>query len=178
MRFAGPLRPEFDDVVIPFAKRNQPDQLQQFAAAAECLGVEADALNQHIDPFVGRETLASRDVLVEIESGQLDGLQRFQQPGYAIFFRMLVLDVSDAPDAADQQLGMFLDRVRRDDDLLDAQVRERRLVHVVLVVQGDADLIDDLVPPFFADQRADKAGFVAMDIMLGQDAFDRLDATV
>jgi hypothetical protein len=80
----------------------------QLAALAEHLRVEADALHQQVDPLVGGELLAGLDVAVEIEVGELDRLEGRQDPGAGVLvLGELVLEVGNAPDAADQQLGVF-----------------------------------------------------------------------
>jgi hypothetical protein len=119
VRFAGSLWAKFDQVVVALAKRDQADQLGQLAAAAEHLGIEADALDQQVDPLVGGELLAGLHIAVKIEMGQLDRLEGRQDPGSGVLvFTELILEVGDAPDAADQQLGVFFDRARIDKHLL------------------------------------------------------------
>ena len=65
-------------------------------------------------------------------------------------FAVEVLDVADAPDAADEELRVRLDRGGLDDHALDAEVGELGLVDVGLLVEGDGDLVDDPVPPALA----------------------------
>jgi len=43
------------------------------------------------------------------------------------------------------------------------------------VIEVDADLVDDLVPPLFPDIGPDQAGLVAMDVMLAKDLLDGVD---
>ena len=70
---------------------------------------------------------------------------------------------------------MSLDGCRIDQDLLDAQVCELRLIDVRLVIQRDAEPINNLVPPLFLDGRANQSGLIPMDIVLAQNLLDRLD---
>ena len=88
----------------------------------------------------------ARQVAVEVEVGELDRLDRAEDPGAdARVVAVEVLDVADAPHAADEQLRVGLDGAGVDEHLLDAEVGELGLVDVVLVVEVDADLVDDLV---------------------------------
>ena len=63
-----------------------------------------------------------------------------------------------------------------DDHLLDAEVGELGLVDVVLVVEGDGDLVDDPVPAALLDGRLDQLGLVAVDVVLGEDLPHGVDA--
>ena len=71
---------------------------------------------------------------------------------------------------------MALDRPRVDQHLFNAEVRELRLIDVGLVVQLDADFVDDLIASLFSDIRADKPRLAAMDVMPAEYLLDRLDA--
>ena len=109
--FAGSLGAKFNQVVVTFAKRDQADQLGQLAALAEHLRVEADALHQQVDPLVGGELFAGFNIAVEIEMGELDRLEGRQDPRAGAFvFGKLIFQISDAPHAADQELGVFFYR--------------------------------------------------------------------
>jgi len=179
MGLAGALGAEFDQVVVALGVRHQADQLADLAAPAEEVGVEADALDEQVDPFRGGEVAAGGQVGVEIEMGELDGLEGGQDPGRGVLvLAEQVLQVGDAPDPAHQQFGVGLDGGGVDEDLLDAQVAEFRLVGVGLVVEGDADAVDDLVAPPLPDGGADQARLVAVDVVLAQDLLDRVDAAL
>ena len=85
VRLASPFRAELDQVVVALAIGDQAHQLHQLAAPAEELGVEADALDQQIDPFVRGELPARGQVAVEIEVRELDRLERLQDPRADLF---------------------------------------------------------------------------------------------
>ena len=89
---------------------------------------------------------------------------------------MEVLDVADAPHAADEQLRVGLDRRRARRAPLDAEVGELGLVDVVLLVEGDGDLVDDPVAPALADRRLDQLGLVPVHVVVGEDLAHRVDA--
>ena len=71
---------------------------------------------------------------------------------------------------------MGLDRGGFDENLFESEVGEPGFVHVVFVVEGDGDLVDDLVAPAFADRRFHQLGLVAVDVVVGQDLPDGSDA--
>ena len=71
---------------------------------------------------------------------------------------------------------MGLDGRRLDEDLLDAEVGELGLVDVVLVVERDRDLVDDLVAALLADGRLDQLGLVPVDVVVGEDLANGVDA--
>ena len=64
---------------------------------------------------------------------------------------MEVLDVAQAPDTSDEELLMRVQCCRVDDDAADPQVCERSLVDVILLVERDADLVNDPVTPALLD---------------------------
>jgi hypothetical protein len=88
---------------------------------------------------------------------------------------MLIFNIRNAPDAADEQFRMGLHRPGVDEDLLDPEIGESRLVGVLVGVQVDADLVDDLPSALFPDVRPDQARLIAMDIVLAQDILDGLN---
>ena len=111
------------------------------------------------------------------KSRELDGLDGAQDPGNdPLVVGVEVLDVADAPHPAHQQLGVGLDDRRVDDDALDAEVGELGLVDVGLLVECDRDLVDDPVAPAFLDLRLDQLGLAAVDVVLGEDLADGVDA--
>ncbi len=67
MRLTGPLGAELNQVVVAFTEWNQSNQLQQFASAAKALWIEANALNQRVDPVVGAELSSVGDIAIEVE---------------------------------------------------------------------------------------------------------------
>ena len=71
---------------------------------------------------------------------------------------------------------MGLDGGGLDEHALDAEVGELGLVDVVLVVEGDGDLVDDLVAPALADRRLHQLGLVPVDVVVGEDLADGVDA--
>src|SRR5262249_17507114 len=145
-RFAGAFRTELDKVVVALDEGNEPRDLDKLGTAAAQFGVETDGLDQKVDPLFGRELTTGRDVAVEVEVRELDGLDRAENPRHdAGVVAVEVLDVADAPDPADEELGMSRDRRRLDEHLLDAEISELCLVDIVLVVEGDRDLVNDLV---------------------------------
>ena len=70
---------------------------------------------------------------------------------------------------------MAFDRVGIHDHLLNAQVAKGGFVNIPLVVQGHADLVDNLVAAPLADHGAHQSRFVAVHIMLAQDFLHCLD---
>ena len=141
------------------------------------LGVEADGLHEQVDPLVGGEPAARLEVVVEVELRQLDWLDRAEDPRHdALVVAVEVLDVADAPHAADQELGMRLDGRGLDDHALDAEVGELGLVDVGLLVEGDGDLVDDPVPAAFLDRRLDQFGLAPVDVVLGENLANSVDA--
>src|SRR5699024_8237863 len=77
---AGALRPEFDDVVVTLNERDQAGQSDELAALVELLRVEADRLHEQIDPLLGRERFASLAVVIDVDAGDLDGLEAAEDP--------------------------------------------------------------------------------------------------
>ncbi len=73
VRLAGFPRPQRDHVVIGLHERHQPQQHEQLDAAAEAGGVEADVLDEEVQPFVVGEERALLDVVVEVQAGVLQG---------------------------------------------------------------------------------------------------------
>ncbi len=67
MGFACSFRPEFDQVVVAFAKRDQPGQLYQLAAFAEPFRIKANTLDQEVNPFLCCKLNARLDVTVKIK---------------------------------------------------------------------------------------------------------------
>lgn len=117
----------------------------QLAALAEHLRVEADALHQQVDPLAGGELFAGFNIAAEIEMGELDRLEGRQDPGAGAFvFGKLIFQISNAPHSADQELGVLFHRSGINKNLFDAQIGELRLVDILLVVQVNADFVDDL----------------------------------
>ena len=110
---AGALGAELDEVVVALDERDQAHELEELAATAEQFGVEPDGLHEQVDPLIGGEPATRLEVTVEVEVRQLDGLDRAEDPRHdALVFAVEVLDVADAPDAADEELGVRLDRRR------------------------------------------------------------------
>ena len=102
MRLAGALGAELDQVVVAFDERDQAHKLEEFAASAEQFGIEADGLHEQVDPLIGGEPSARLKVLLHVELRQLDRLDRAEDPRHeALVLGVEVLDVADAPDAAD-----------------------------------------------------------------------------
>ncbi|MNG17443.1 hypothetical protein D3C84_1014310 [compost metagenome] len=100
---AGAFWPQFDQVVVTLAERDQADQLQQLVTLTEHLRVEANTLNQQIDPLIRGELLTRLQVALEVEPRDLDRLERSQNPRRCRFvLGVLVLQISDTPHAADQ----------------------------------------------------------------------------
>ncbi|MNE51679.1 hypothetical protein D3C80_1463160 [compost metagenome] len=150
--------------------------MQELVALAEHLGIEADALNKQINPLIRRELLAGLQITVEIETGDLDRLERGQHPGRGGFILcVVILKISDAPHPSNQQLLMCLHRAGVDQHLFYPEVSKLSLVHIVFVVERNADPVDDLVTPLLLDDRTYQPRFVAMHIVLAQDFLNRLD---
>ena len=63
---------------------------------------------------------------------------------------------------------MLPDRVRRNQHLADAKIGKTRLVDIFPVIQGNADLIDDLMASFFPDDGTDQTRFIAVNIVFPQ----------
>ena len=152
MRLSGSLGAKLDQVVVSFAKWNQANQLEQLAPLPKDLWVEADALQQCVDPFLCAEFGACVDVLVEVEAGQLNRLKRFKHPRNVSLFAELIFDVSNAPDAANQQFFVLLYRVRGNKNFVDAQIGESRLVDVFAFIQLNRDFVDDFITPLLLDR--------------------------
>src|SRR5699024_7947135 len=149
---AGALRPEFDDVVVTLNDRAKAGQSDELAALVELLRVEADRLHEQIDPLLGRDRFASLVVVIDVDAGDLDGLEAAEDPrDDALVVGVEVLDVADAPDAAHEELRVPLDRDVVNDDALDLEVPELRLVDVVLLVERDGHLVDHAVAALAAD---------------------------
>src|SRR5699024_2879553 len=173
---AGALRPEFDDVVVTLDERDQAGQSDQLAALVELFGVEADRLHEQIDPLIGRERLAGLVVAVDVDAGDLDGLEAAENPRHdALVVGVEVLDVADAPDAAHEELRVPLDRDVIDDDAFDLEVLELRLVDVVLLIERDGHLIDHAVAALAADLRLHEHVLVAVDVVGSQDLAHAVD---
>ncbi len=176
VRLAGALRPEFDDVVVALDERDQASQGDELAALVELLGVEADRLHEQVDPFLGRERFAGLVVVVDVDAGDLDGLEAAEDPRHdALVVGVEVLDVADAPDTADEELGVLLDRDVVDDDALDLEVLELCLVDVVLLVERDGDLVDHAVAALAADLRLHEHVLVAVDVVGREDLPNAVD---
>ena len=71
---------------------------------------------------------------------------------------------------------MRLDCHRLDKHALDAEVGELGLVDLILLVERGGDLVDDSVPPAFADCGLPQLGLVPMYVVVGQDLAYRVDA--
>ncbi|MPN22473.1 hypothetical protein SDC9_169856 [bioreactor metagenome] len=108
--FAGALGAEFDQVVVALGERDEAHELNELAPPAEQLGVEPDGLDEQVGPFFGREPASRLEGLIDVEPRELDRLDRAEDPGHhPLVVAVEVLDVADAPHAADQQLGVGLD---------------------------------------------------------------------
>ena len=177
MRLAGALGPELDEVVVALDERDEPHELEELAATAEQFGVEADGLHEEVDPLIGGEPAARLEVLLHVELRELDRLDRAEDPRHStLVFGVEVLDVADAPDTTDQELGVRLDRRGLDDHALDAKVGEFGLVDVSPLIESDGDLVDDPVPTALLDRRLDQLRLAAVDVVLGEDLSNGVDA--
>jgi len=173
---AGALRAQLDQIVVPLNVRDEAEQLEQLAATAKGFRLEADALHQQVDPLIGCEGRPQVPILLVVDLGDLDRLDGLEDPWRdPRILRKLVLHIGDAPHAGDQQFRVGLHRPAIDRDLFDPEVVEDRLIAVGLLVERDADLIDDLVAAFFLDRGLDQPGFTAVHIMLAQYVFDGLN---
>ena len=83
-----------------------------------------------------------------------------------------------APDTSDEQLGMALNVAGFNLDVFKAEVCEGGLIYGVLVVELDGHFVDDLVASLFLDGGFDEFALVAVDEVLGENAFDHLDAAL
>ena len=75
MRFSGSLGAKLNQVIVALAERDQTNQLSKLAALAEHFRVEADVLNEQIDPLICSEFFASFKVSFKIKVRELNWLQ-------------------------------------------------------------------------------------------------------
>ncbi len=75
---------------------------------------------------------------------------------------------------ARQQLLIGLHEPGIDLGILDAQICQQSLVDVTLFVEANCDLIDDFVAAPLPDFRLDLLRLIRANVVLGQDAFDRV----
>src|SRR5690606_6321902 len=108
VRLTRAFRPQFNQVVIALTERNQANALNQFATTAECLRVQADALDKHVNPLIGGKILAAFDKRIVIQAGKLYRLERTEYPGGGLpILVKLILDIADTPHPSYQQLRVF-----------------------------------------------------------------------
>ena len=73
---------------------------------------------------------------------------------------------------------MRLHRAAIYSDLFDAEVVKGCLVAIRLFVQGNTDLINNLMTPFFLNRRLDQSCLAADHIVLTQNIFDGLNTSL
>ncbi len=177
--FAGAFRSQLYKVVVSFAVGNEASYLEHLVPLAQLLRVEADGLDDEVDPFPGSELLPAFQKPFDINVRDLNGLQGVHDPGDdAGVFRLAVFHVCDAPHAADQQAFVFFDDGGFNEHALDAQVRESRLITACLVIQVDGDLVDDLVAALLLDRGSHESGLVSVNVVLSEDVLDPFNSGV
>ena len=176
MRLAGPLGTEFHQVVVALNEGNQTHQVEEFGPGAEHGGVETDGLDEQIDPLLGAKLLPGTGIGLQVQAGELDGLERVKPPGNVFrIARVGVDDVADAPDPTGQELGMVAHRLSTDLHPTDTQVGELGLIDIQLLIEGDGDLVNDAVAALLPDMRLDEAVITPVHVVLPEDASDLLD---
>ena len=177
MGFPGALGPEFQQVVIALAIRDQADQRQQLGATSEHLGIESHALHQHVHPLFSGEFGPRFEKLIVIYPGHLDRLERIDLPRAGLgIVSHLVRYIGNAPDAAHQQLGETADEIVGHRHFLEAEIGELSFIESASVIQFDRELVNDLMAALFLDGGLDQLRLIPMHIVLGQNALDRFQA--
>ena len=75
MRLTGPLGTEFHQVVVALNEGNQTHQVEELGPGTEHGWVEADGLDEQVDPLFGAELLPGAGIGVQVQARELDGLE-------------------------------------------------------------------------------------------------------
>src|SRR5699024_11607410 len=89
---------------------------------------------------------------------------------------MEVLDITQAPDSTDEQLRVSTYSRRVDDDATGPEIGEGGLIDIVLLIEGDTDLVDDPVAASLFDLRLHQLRLITVHVVLRKDLPDCLDA--
>ena len=173
---ARALGAEFADVVVVLDQRDHPAEQVPADAGLELRGLVAGRPQEHVDPLLLGEFTPKREQLLHVEVRHLNRLDVFDDERRALLVLLVeILHRDNAPDAPDEQFLELLDELRADVGPPDVEVHEGGLVDVALLVQGDGDLVDDLVAAPLADQRLDLLPLVRADVVIGQNLLDLLE---
>ncbi len=158
-----------------FAERQQPQQEEELHPPLEVGRLQADAAHQQVDPLVGRELAPAAAVLLQIERGDLDGLQALDPEGAFLALLLLVVLVPDVhlrPDAAHQQSVVVPQVMLRDVDVLVAEVHQLGPMLVVFGEVAHLHLVDEGVLALVLHHRLCLVRFVGPDEVRGQRVVD------
>ena len=112
-----------------------------------------------------------------VNAGHLDWLDAGDLPGTGLGIGgEFVLHIGDRPDTTHQQLGVALDEVNVDRNLLEPEVGELHLVEAALFVELHGELVDHLVGAALLDRGFHQFRLVAVHVVLGEDPPHRLQA--
>ena len=171
-------------------------------ALGQHAGLVARRAQQHVKPFVAREVLALLDHGLQVKVRHLDGREaghrkrRVLRPALLsdgallgplvaehfhaeiVFVKVhpAVFNAHDAPNAPLQDLGVVAHVIGRHHERLDVQVREMRLVDVLVLVKHGRHLVDDGVLPQLADLRLDALAFVGAHVVVREDGANAVKA--
>ena len=200
--FARAARPQFAQVVVALHQRHHALDEMHALALGQHAGLVARRAQQHVKPFVAREVLALLNHGLQVKVRHLDGREaghrkrRVLRPALLsdgallgplvaehfhaeiVFVKVhpAVFNAHDAPNAPLQDLGVVAHVIGRHHERLDVQVREMRLVDVLVLVKHGRHLVDDGVLPQLADLRLDALAFVGAHVVVREDGANAVKA--
>ena len=152
---------------------------EQLAAQVVLARLEADGAHDEVEPVVAAELAPRLEVRIEVERGDLDGLERRDVEGRLLgrVLEVVVDEVELAPRAAAEQPVVLVDDLLGDVDVLDAEVlRACAQNFFSLATKRTSTLSMRRCLPFFLSSAFACLGLVGSDEVVRQRLVDDLEA--
>ena len=181
MAFAGAPGAQFAQVVVVLHQGHHALQKMQLFPVGKRLRLHALAAQKQIHPLLRGEIFPLRNDVLQIQVGQLNGLQaddvegRIRRSEFPLFAPAVVLvlyhvvgNAGDAPDATHENLGKFDGIFAIDHELADLQIGKSRHIIIIEGVQMGGNLVNDRIRAPFPNEGFDFFAFLRTHVIFRQ----------
>ena len=172
----SPARSEFDEVVVPFAERDEAREEEKLESILHVRGLVAHAADDEVQPLLCRELSPECPVFGEIEGRNLDGRELLDPERIlpAGLFVILEAHLDLGPDPAGEEPVVLSDVSVRNPNLAVPEVH--CLGPVQAIDQLHLDLVDEGVAPVLLDLALCLVRLIRTDVVVREGVIDDLQA--